>query len=409
MDIQNLSETSHNAVAWYLSGQINEADGVRKITLPPLPCEVGRRSGASVCLPHSSVSKNHSEFFSVDGSLCLRDLGSTNGTYVNGERLAAEDYAVLAEGDLIQFATLVFRLGSGRQMTEGRTMHDDACDRALAMMQFDRLMNEGGVVPFFQPIMDIQKDARIGYEVLGRSRLFGLKTPAEMFSAAAKLNLEAELSRAMRLYGVALCEQLPAGLNIFLNTHPIELAKEGLHHSLVELRNQAPDLKITLEIHEAAITNVSLILKLRQQLTDLNMQLAFDDFGVGRARLVELSEVRPDYVKFDMNLTRDIHRATAKRQEVVALIAKMVNDLGITSLAEGVEQLESHEILKEMNFQLGQGYYYGRPAPLSSFLKDDLLAAQPGPVAGPPSDTDRPPRLDDTPPDQADQADPTRA
>ena len=391
MDTQNLPDTSHNAVAWFLSGQVNESEGVRKIVIPGFPSEVGRRSDAPVSLPHGSVSKTHSEFFLLDGSLCLRDKGSTNGTYVNGERLADDDYAVLSEGDLIQFATLVFRLGSGRQITEARTMHDDACDRALAMMQFDRLMNEGGVVPFFQPILDIQSDKVVGYEILGRSRLFGLKTPAEMFSAAAKLNLEAELSRAMRVYGVALCEQLPPGLNIFLNTHPIELAKDGLHQSLIDLRRQAPDLNITLEIHEAAITNASLILKLRQQLTDLNMQLAFDDFGVGRARLVELSEVRPDFVKFDMNLTRDIHRASPKRQEVVALIAKMVNDLGITSLAEGVEQQESHEILKEMNFHLGQGFYYGRPAPLSTFLDGEGNDTPPSADdVNLPHDTDRP-------------------
>ena len=373
MEIESQSQPqSQSASAWFLSGQINESEGIRKIVIPAIPCDVGRRSDAPVSIPCGSVSKKHAEFFEIDGRMCLRDLGSTNGTYVNGQRL--EDYVLVEEGDLIQFATVVFRLSTGRQHTEGHTMHEDSCDRALAMMQFDRLMNDGGLIPFFQPIVEVADQKVVGYEVLGRSRLFGLKTPAEMFSAASKLNLEAELSRVMRVHGVQLSEQLPAGNDIYLNTHPSELAKDGLIDSLKALRELSPNLPVILEIHEAAITNPKLIIDLRNQLADLDMKLAFDDFGVGRARLVELSEVRPDVVKFDMKLTRDIHRATDKRREVVALIAKMVNDLGIVSLAEGVETIESHEILKDMNFALAQGFYYGRPSPVTTWLPKDEAA-----------------------------------
>ena len=89
--------------------------------------------------------------------------------------------------------------------------------------------------------------------------------------------------------------------------------------------------------------------------------------GEGKARLVQLSEVRPDYLKFDMGLTRLIHLATPDRQKVVSAIVKMVNELGIVSLAEGVETIEDHHILAEMGFQLGQGFYYGRPAPISKY------------------------------------------
>jgi EAL domain-containing protein (putative c-di-GMP-specific phosphodiesterase class I) len=381
MEIQNKLENRQVPTGnWFLSGQINESEGIRRIMIPALPCEVGRRSDALVSIPANSVSKSHAEFFEVDERLCLRDQGSSNGTFVNGQRLVS-GYSVLEEGDLIQFATVVFRLSRGRHNTESRTLQEDSCDRALAMMQFDRLMNDGGLVPFFQPVVDVKSSVTIGYEVLGRSRLFGLKTPAEMFSAASKLNLEAELSRVMRVQGVQLCETLPRNMDIYLNTHPSELSRSGLVDSLQALRELAPDQVLTLEIHEAAITNPALIVELRQQLAALDMKLAFDDFGVGRARLVELSEVRPDVVKFDMKLTRDIHRATDKRREVVSLIAKMVNDLGIVSLAEGVECEESHEVLKEMNFTLAQGFLYGKPAPIS-FWTDPQAGSDTNPPGG---------------------------
>jgi EAL domain-containing protein (putative c-di-GMP-specific phosphodiesterase class I) len=100
-------------------------------------------------------------------------------------------------------------------------------------------------------------------------------------------------------------------------------------------------------------------------LKELNTMLAFDDFGVGKARLLELGEVRPDFLKFDMELTNNIEHASIRRQELVALFATLVNNLGIQTLAEGVETREYHDILVQMGFQLGQGYYYGRPSPIS--------------------------------------------
>ena len=126
---------------------------------------------------------------------------------------------------------------------------------------------------------------------------------------------------------------------------------------------------ITLEIHEAASTNLVMMRELCAFLKDHELLLAFDDFGVGRARLVELGEVRPDFLKFDMGLTKNIEMAPPRRQEVVALFATMVNSLGIKTLAEGVETRECHEILVEMGFELGQGFYYGRPSPISKYLE----------------------------------------
>lgn len=366
---------------WFLSGQVHDAEGVRKIAIPGFPCQVGRGSNAWIQLNCNSISKIHCEFQLIDGKIALQDMASTNGTFLNGKRLGSEP-EFLNDGDLIQFATLVFRLGRGSPVTESRTMRDDSCDRALAMMQFDRLMNDGGMIPFFQPIVSLETLDTIGYEVLGRSRLFGLRTPAEMFSAASKFNLEAELSREMRYFGVQLADQHLPDMKIFVNTHPCELVKPGLRESLERLRELAPNLPVVVEIHEAAVTNPEMVSALRRHLASLDIQLAFDDFGAGRARLVELSEVRPDYVKFDMELTRDIHLAPPKRQEVVALIVKMVNDLGIVSLAEGVESADSHEVLKQMNVALGQGYYYGRPSAIDTWTR----TKEPGRKL---SDTDR--------------------
>jgi len=304
--------------------------------------------------------------------LVLRELGSTNGTFVNG--VPVEGEKLIQENDLIHFAALVFRLGSKREMnthTQHHTIHEDVCDHALAMIQFERLISDGGLNPHFQPLVRLEDQSRIGYEVLGRSRLFGLQTPYEMFGAASQLGLEAQLSEAFRLCGIEIGTAFGPEANLFVNTHPKELDRPEFYDSLREVREAAPEQAITLEIHEGASTNMTMMRELCAVLKDLNIQLAFDDFGVGRARLVELGEVRPDFLKFDMKLTKNIEHAPAKRQELVALFANLVNNLGIQTLAEGVETRECHEILVQMGFQLGQGFYYGRPSPISKYTVDE--------------------------------------
>jgi EAL domain-containing protein (putative c-di-GMP-specific phosphodiesterase class I) len=119
---------------------------------------------------------------------------------------------------------------------------------------------------------------------------------------------------------------------------------------------------IVLEIHEAAVANLALIRRLRSELNELNIQLAYDDFGAGQDRLAQLTEVRPDFLKFHMALVRGIHLAGAQRQQFMESLVRMVRELGIVPVAEGVEDQEEHDSCRQLGFQLGQGYFYGKPA-----------------------------------------------
>ncbi len=209
----------------------------------------------------------------------------------------------------------------------------------------------------------------VAYEVLGRSRILGLHTPREMFATASQLNLEAELSRVMRRRGVEVAQRFPDSVQLFVNTHPCEVDDPELLNSLHQLRESCPSQPMMLEIHESTVTSPEAIGRLRAELLELNMGLAFDDFGAGQARLLELAEVKPDCLKFDMKLIQGIHSAPKEKQDVVAMLVRMSNDIGVQSLAEGVESAEDDETLRQMGVQLGQGFYYGRPASINDLLR----------------------------------------
>src|SRR5262249_5918858 len=172
----------------------------------------------------------------------------------------------------------------------------------------------------------------------------------------------------MRTEGLRTASDLPARPLLFANTHPTELAEQGvLEFSLRELRELAPQSKMILEIHEAAVTCVKQMRELRAVLNDLNIGLAYDDFGAGQARLVELGDVPPDYLKFGIELIHEIDKASSERQRMLASFVKIVNGLGIASLAGGVETAAEHEVCRQMGFNFGQGYYYGKAALAESF------------------------------------------
>ena len=81
-------------------------------------------------------------------------------------------------------------------------------------------------------------------------------------------------------------------------------------------------------------------------------RLAFDDFGAGQTRLMELVAIRPDCLKFDRQLIQDIHLAPAQRRKMLASLVEMTKDLGIVTLAEGIECSEEGEVCQELGFEL---------------------------------------------------------
>ena len=361
------------AVTWTLTGRLNQGGQPRSIPMQRLPFRVGRRTELSLSLPRPSVSSLHAEFFAEGESLFLRDLQSTNGTYVNGDRV--EGAIEVHHDDLIQFADMPFRLGHRSDEFDSRTVQEDVCDRALGLVQFDKLISERALLAYFQPLVQLSDNQTVAYEILSRSRLVGLDTPAAMFHAAAQLNMEIELSRAMRVEGIRASDQFAEQPHVYVNTHPAELADEGLLGTIKTLRQLAGSQPITLEVHEAAVADVSTLKSLRSRLNDLDVRLAFDDFGAGQARLFELAEVQPHCLKFDRLMIKDIHLAPPQRQQMLAHLVQLVIELGVVPLAEGIECEEEGAVCRDLGFLLAQGYFYGRPAPASAFTRPASIIA----------------------------------
>jgi EAL domain-containing protein (putative c-di-GMP-specific phosphodiesterase class I) len=312
----------------------------------------------------------------TDGErLQIRDLNSTNGTFRNGVRIS--QFETLETGDLLQFADIPFRLHRAPVATpEAPAIRSkESGDGGLTLCDFDRFLRMRTVSPHFQPIVSLQDRAIVGCEVLARSNVVGLQTPDEMFLAASQLNLEEELSRLLRVVGFERGTKLLQAPCLFINTHAAEIATFGLLDSLKRLRAVNRDQPLTLEIREPAASDTQVVRQLRETLAGLNIRLAYDHFGFGESRRSELSTVRPDYVKFDMHLIRDIQLAPAAQRALLTHLVKMVRDLNIVPVAMGVESDAEDAACRELGFQLGQGFLYGKPA-----ATDELRSSSPRPA-----------------------------
>jgi EAL domain-containing protein (putative c-di-GMP-specific phosphodiesterase class I) len=320
-------------------------------------------------LAHQTVSGLHAELDLRNQQLFVTDLSSTNGTFINGSQMVGE--RELFENDLIQFADVAFRVARRLPDTDSHTRCANASDQALALVQFDRLLDQGALTPHFQPIVDLATNQAVAYEALARSRFVGLETPEFMFAAAAQLGRVSELTQLMRRKSIEASSLFPTPPHLFLNTHPSEGATRAFLESCAQLRPISPLQRLTIELHEAAITQVGEMAALRHGLEAVDITLAFDDFGVGQHRLAELAEVRPHYLKFDRSLVRRLNAADTSRTRVIRGLVATVREIGIIPLAEGIETEAEAAACVDLGFVLGQGYFYGKPMPAAHFSSID--------------------------------------
>jgi EAL domain-containing protein (putative c-di-GMP-specific phosphodiesterase class I) len=226
------------------------------------------------------------------------------------------------------------------------------------------LVNRKMIVPAFQPIVHAAGAAVFGYEILGRGTHSELpEYPGPLFRIAESVdNLPMQLSQMFRDVGIAAAATFDTKAAFFMNVHPDELRYARLLLLQMEkIRRDHPDMELVLEIHEKAVPSLADMKKICRELDGLNIKLAYDDFGAGQARFIELIEAPAHYLKFDMSLERDIDKAPPAKRSMVQSLVNLSKNMGILTLAEGLESEAEVNTCQDMGFDLIQGYYFGKP------------------------------------------------
>lgn len=355
------------SVAWYLEGYLGEQNALRRIRVEPLPFRVGRALELPLSINSANLSRIHAELVVVENRLVVSDLGSTNGTFVNQKRIS--EPTAIAEGDIVHFGTSEFRVGREDLVATDECMETMSFEGSLpaqfvtgarALLQ---MIESKAVTPYYQPLLRLDDNVTVAYEVLGRGMLQDVVSlPSELFAIAASISMESKLSELFREKGIETGRGIVGHPTLFMNIHPVEMRRpETMIANLQDLREQNLSVPMTLEVHEALFTSTDAMRELRAALDDLRIGLAYDDFGAGQARLMELADVPPDFLKFDMSLIRGIDQAPRARCQMVELLVKYATDIGALCIAEGIETQAELATCSELGFHIGQGYLLGRP------------------------------------------------
>jgi EAL domain-containing protein (putative c-di-GMP-specific phosphodiesterase class I) len=370
---------------WYLES-MTDAGKEWLVNIASVPFVIGRADDCNLKLVDNRISRHHSELRISSDLLWIRDLQSTNGTLVNQARI--EEAQLLEPNDIVSIGKYHFKVSSILSSADSASCETlfethsgelKGLDASSLLPKLREIIQNRSVIPHFQPLLRFSDMANVGFEILGRVSDGSMPSNAnELFDIAECLGCAAELSSLFREVGVETGKAIPGFPMMFVNTSRFEIFEmDNLLASMQKIRDMAPSNTVVLEINEKAAADTNELPTLRQSLEKLNIGLAFDDFGVGQTRLVELSKTPPDYLKFDISLIRKIHLAPKRLHQMISTFIKASHDLGILTLAEGIECSEESDVCQQIGFDFGQGYFFGKPTPIHAISSPQLPTRQP--------------------------------
>jgi EAL domain-containing protein (putative c-di-GMP-specific phosphodiesterase class I) len=216
----------------------------------------------------------------------------------------------------------------------------------------------------YQPIFDAKKQTLFAYEALLRSSEPELPNPQAVLKAAERIERLPELGEAVRRLAA---QGVAAGGDalFFVNLHSEDLLDESLYEPGAPLTPFAS--RVVLEITERASLEQFRDLHERvARLRALGFRIALDDLGAGYAGLTSFTELEPEFVKLDMDLSRGIHKHEMKRK-IVRSMVELCHDTGKLIIAEGVEVADEQSVLVDLGCDLLQGFLLARPSRYPKF------------------------------------------
>lgn len=346
-------------------------------TLERFPITIGRNESCDLHVDSVKVSREHAVIEHLGDVYRVRDLGSTNGTFVNGQQVHESP---LTDGDLIVIANVEFSFRQAKAATSRKTATqvmgassdgDDgtALDIIRGVRGLQESLTQCGARCQFQPIVRLDTGAVFGYEaVLGGVQRATSRSDAVTLLLATECRLTGRLRQLQRLIVAENAVALARDVKLLLNVDPSEIGGVSLADSLARLRELVSDDGcLVLEIPDSAVCDIPYFRDFLRLVRQLGIGVAYDGFAGGRAQVIRQQEIPPDYLKLSASFVRDIHR-NANRQRQLRAVAEACDEVGCELIATGVWNANEADVCRELGCGLAQGDYFGAPSLLPELL-----------------------------------------
>jgi len=229
------------------------------------------------------------------------------------------------------------------------------------------MIEEQRVLSWFQPIVSATPEAQVfGYECLMRGQDGdGLVFPDRILDVARGAGLLFQLDRAARLTHIRSAASFGIKGKVFINFTPTSIYDPvNCLRSTVAAVDQAgmPHDQVVFEVIETDhVADAGYLRRIMNFYREQGFGVALDDIGSGYSSLNLLSQLHPDYIKLDRELVSGVNE-DAFKGVITQKLLETARDLGIETIAEGVETEGEAEWLCRHNVDYMQGYYFAKPA-----------------------------------------------
>jgi diguanylate cyclase (GGDEF)-like protein len=251
-------------------------------------------------------------------------------------------------------------------------LDEQVAERAALEQSIRDGIPRGEFIPFLQPVVELASGRIVGVEVLARWQhpQRGLLPPSAFIGVAETAGLIRPLTLALLQRACRDIASLPAQWRLSINLAPDQMLDDSLAPQLAAIlaEHGVAASRLDLELTETALVrDTGAARRVTAALKAAGFTVTLDDFGTGYSSLAYLAELAFDRIKIDRSFVRTL-RDRPPSAKVVEAIIGLSRSLGVSTVAEGIEDAGDAARLRAMGCPLGQGYHFGRPAPAGELL-----------------------------------------
>jgi diguanylate cyclase (GGDEF)-like protein len=260
--------------------------------------------------------------------------------------------------------------GGGVFHTYEPQLHVKAEERRVLEMALRQALEKGEMHLEYQPVVVAGSGSLTGFEALLRwtHPELGIVSPGKFVPLAEDARLIVPMGEWVLRQACEEAARWPSPTRVAVNVSPEQLHNPAFVSVVTSaLANSGlPPERLELEVTEGVFMREGTVaVQVLERVLDLGVRLSLDDFGTGYSSLGYLARTRFSTIKIDRSFVQGASKGQKEPVAIIRAVVALAQSLGMATTAEGVETEEEHRLIQDLGCTKVQGYYFGRPLPVS--------------------------------------------
>lgn len=257
-------------------------------------------------------------------------------------------------------------VGGGEHCRFEPMLHASAEERRQLEVSLRKALGLDEFVLHYQPVVDARSENIVSFEALVRwnSSDHGFVSPGKFIPLAEDTRLIVPIGKWVLRQACMEARKWPDHIRVNVNVSPEQLLEPNFHQEVIDalaasgLRPERLEIEVTESIF---LRDASIARNALEQAMALGCSIALDDFGTGYSSLGYLRKLRFSTIKVDRTFVQGAATGANESLAIINAVVAMAKSMNMTTTAEGVEDAEQAELIRNLGCDKIQGFYFGRP------------------------------------------------